>query len=124
MNIYLIEKTNDKRMINLGAKITLERLDKELNLGKTILLRIIDSSFQTDFRLRKVPEVTKLDRGYKKVKSHYLANIEFGREGFDKFFPKEVLNEKNLRFTNLERAINMIEAKQKINRRDWIIEKN
>lgn len=123
MQIYLLEKTSTKRLINLGAKITLNRLNNELNKGNTILIRSIEGDFQSDIRLRKVPETTKMDRGFRTVKEFYVANMELGKKGFEKFFPKEVSHEQNLRFASLERALNMLEVKQKINRADWIVDK-
>jgi hypothetical protein len=123
MKIYLIEKTATKKLINLGGKITLDRLNKELDKGNTVLLRIINGETQTDLRLRKVPEIRKKDRGYKIIKAFYALNIEFGKKDFDIFSPKVVLNEQNLRFHSLERAINMLQAKQRLNRADWLVEK-
>ena len=124
MKIYLIEKTEDKKLINLGGKITREKLDKEIGKGNTILIRNIEGEFQSDMRLRKVPEAHKRDRGFKKIKAFYSLNLEFGKKGFETSFPREAFNEQNFRFHSLERAIGMLELKQKLNRRDWLIEKS
>lgn len=123
MQIYLIEKRSNKRLINLGAKITLERLNEELERGNSLLLRRIVGDIQSDFRLRKVPEIKRRDRKDKTIKAFYSANLEMGKKGFETFSPKEVSYEQNLRFASLERAINMIEANQRLKRTDWIIEK-
>ena len=124
MKIYLIEKTSDKRLINLGGKIALDKLNTLLNKGDTILLRNIDRESQTDLRIRKVPEEKKMDRGYKTIKAYYIINLEMGKRGFESFSPKQVSFEQNLRFAGLDRAINMLEVKQGLKRADWVIGKS
>ena len=119
MRIYLIEKTSNKKLINLGGKIALSKLNEELERGNTILIKNIEGELQSDIRIRKVPEVHKRDRGYKTIKAFYAVNIELSKTGSENFFPKEAYNEQNLRFHNLDRAINMLEAKQRLNRADW-----
>lgn len=123
MKIYLIEKKFANKLINLGGKIDLTSLNKELNLGNTIILRNVEGEIQTDFRIRKVPEVRKRDRGYKTIKAFYVINLEIGKKGFENFSPKEVINEQNLRFRSLDRLIIMLEAKQKLNKADWLIDR-
>lgn len=124
MKIFLIDKASNKKMINLGGKIALEKLSKLLNEGNSILLRNTNGRTQTDLRIRKVPQEKKMDRGYKIIKAYYTINLEMGDEGFETFSPKKVIFEQNLRFANLERLINMLEAKQNLLRANWIIEKN
>jgi len=124
MKIYLIEKTSDKRLVNLGGKITLDKLNTLLNKGNTVLLRNISGNTQTDLRLRKVPEEMKTDKGYKMIKAYYVINIEIGKKGFEDFSPKEVSFEQNLRFASLDRAINQLEIKQGLKRADWVMEKS
>ena len=123
MNIYLIDKSANKKLINLGGKITLDKLNMILNGGNSILLREIVGDSQTDLRIRKVPQARKMDRGYKTIKAYYTVNLEMGKKGFETFSPKQVSYEQNLRFSGLIRAINMLEAKQKLNKADWIVEK-
>jgi len=109
--------------VNLGGKITLDKLNFFLNQGNTILIRDITGTTQSDLRLRKVPEEMKTDRGYKKIKAYYMVNLEIGKTGFEQFSPKQVSFEQNLRFASLERALNMLETKQGLKRADWVIEK-
>jgi hypothetical protein len=123
MKLYLIEKTSSKRLVNLGGKIPLDKLNKELDKGNTVLIRHIDGDMQTDFRIRKVPQIRKMDRGYKTIKAFYVVNVELGKTGFDIFFPKKVNHEQHLRFHSLERAINMLEEKQNLKRADWLIDR-
>jgi len=122
MKIYLIDKSSNNKLVNLGGKITLAKLNQLLNSKNTILLREVSGVSQSDFRIRKVPEIHKMDRGYKTIKAFYHVNLELGKTGFENFSPKEVSYEQNLRFHSLDRLLNMLEAKQKIKRADWIIE--
>ena len=124
MKIYLIDKTSpSKKLVNLGGKIAIDKLNKLLNGGNSVLLRNIDGESQTDLRIRKVPQTRKMDRGYKIIKAYYTINLEIGRKGFEAFSPKQVVFEQNLRFSSLDRLANMLESKQKLKRADWIIEK-
>jgi hypothetical protein len=123
MKIFLIDKSSNKKLVNLGGKITFDKLNTLLNNGNSILLRSSDGKTQSDLRIRKVPELKKMDRGYKTIKAFYTINLEMGNEGFEAFSPKKVIFEQNYRFAGLERAINMLEAKQGLKRADWIIEK-
>lgn len=125
MKLYLIDKNskNKTKLMNLGGKIAFEKLNKLIDAGQTILIRRIseESGSQSDFRIRKVPQEMKTDRGYKTIRAYYLVNLEFGRAGFENFVPKEVSYEQTLRFRSLDRAINMLESKQKLPRADWVI---
>jgi len=121
MKIYSIDKTSNNRVANLGAKITLAKLNQLLNTRNTILVRNIADGAQFDFRIKKVPEEKKMDKGYKTIKAYYLVNLEIGKEGFEAFSPKIVSYEQNMRFHSLERALNMLESKQNLKRADWII---
>jgi hypothetical protein len=124
MKIYLIDKQSNKnsdKLVNLGGKITLEKLHKFLDEKNTILVRNSDGRTQTDFRIHKVPETKKRDRGYRIIKAFYVVNMEMGEEGFEDFVPKKVIHEQNLRFRGLDRLLNMLEAKQNLLRADWII---
>ena len=121
MKIYLIDKSSNKKLINLGGKIAFDKLNKFIDAGHTILVRKIQDVSQSDFRIRKVPEEMKTDRGFKTLKAYYLVNLEIGKEGFENFSPKEVSYEQTMRFHSLERAINMLESKQKLIRADWVI---
>ena len=112
------------RLISLGGKTALKKITNILNLGSSILLRDSDERMQSDFRIRKVPEEMKTDRGYKMIKAFYMINLEMGKTGFETFSPKQVIFEQNLRFSGLDRAINMLEVKQSLKRADWLIEKN
>ena len=89
MKIYLIDKSSNNKLINLGAKITLDKLNGFLNKGNALLVRNITGGVQSDFRIRKVPEAKKIDRGYKTIKAHYMVNLEMGDEGFEAFSPKK-----------------------------------
>jgi len=111
------------RLISLGGKTALKKITNILNLGSSILLRDSDERMQSDFRIRKVPEQKKQDRGkIKIIKEYYILSIEVGRPGFHEFRPKQVMNEQSFRFRSLDRAINMLETKQGIKKSDWIIE--
>lgn len=123
MKIYLIDKNskNKTKLVNLGGKITFAKIDNATMQGNTILLRDITNGMQTDYRIRRVKEETKKDRGFKTLKAFYVVNIEIGKEGFDSFYPKKVSLEQTFRFHSLERAINMLEAKQGLKRADWVI---
>jgi len=122
MNIFYY-KLGTGKLNNLGAKIQLKKLDNILNLGSSILLREVGGNFQHDFRIRKVPERKKEDRGMIKiVKEFYILSIEVGKQGFHEFRPKQVMNEQEFRFRSLDRAINMLEVKQGVKKADWIIE--
>lgn len=124
MKIYLVEKSSSKRLINLGGKITLERLNNELNRGNTIFIQDISGELQTEYRLRKVAQTLKKDRGaYKSIKAFYVLNLQLSKTGSENFLPRQISNEQNFRFHSLERAINMLESKSKLNRADWLIEK-
>lgn len=109
-------------MINLGGKIALDKLNAMLDNGNTILVREINGELQSDIRIRKVGQVRKMDKGYKTIKAHYMVNIELGKTGFENFIPKEIKNEQSLRFHSLDRALNMLEVKEGLKRRDWVIE--
>ena len=121
MKIFLIDKSSNKKLVNLGGKITFLKLNQFIDKGHTVLVRRIQDGSQSDFRIRKVPEEMKTDRGYKTLKAYYLVNLEIGKEGFENFSPKEVSYEQTLRFHSLERAINMLQTKQKLIRADWVI---
>jgi hypothetical protein len=113
---------NSGKLINLGGKIKISQLNLILNQGSSILIRTIKNEMQYDFRIRKVPQQTKRDRREVKViKEYYLLSVEVGKEHFDEFIPKKVMNEQTFRFRSLERAINMLQEKQNIKKDDWII---
>ncbi len=122
MKIYLIEKSENRKMINAGGKIKFEKLKEWLNSKNSVLLVNSDGKTQSNLRIRKVPEKRIMDRGYKIVKAHYIVNLEMGNEGFENFTPKKVIFEQNYRFANLDRLLNMLEAKQGLIRRDWVID--
>ncbi len=123
MKIYLIDKTlSSKKILNLGGKIALDKLNKLLDAGNTVLIRNITGGTQSDFRIRRVAESRKMDRSCKTVKAHYLVNLEMGKQGFETFSPKEAGYEQTLRFHSLDRALNMLEAKQKLLRANWVLE--
>jgi hypothetical protein len=121
MKIYLVDKSANKKLVNLGGKITRVKLNQLINAGNTVMVRNIADGLQSDYRIRKVPEVKKMDRGYKTIKAYYTVNLEMGEEGFENFLPKKVSYEQNFRFSGLDRALNMLEAKQKLTTRDWVI---
>ena len=123
MKIFLIDKSSNKKMINLGGKITFDKLNSLINAGNSILLRSARGTIQSDLRIKKVPQKTKMDRGYNKIKAYYTVNLQVGKEGFENFSPKQVTFEQNLRFANLDRLVNMLDRKQGIKRGDWVIEK-
>lgn len=123
MKIFLIDKAANKKLVNLGGKISFDKLNIILNNGNSILLRNSDGKTQSDLRIRKVPEVRKTDRGYKTIKAFYTVNLEMGNDSFESFAPKKVIFEQNYRFAGLDRLINMLEAKQNLKRADWVIEK-
>ena len=68
MKIFLIDKSSNKKLVNLGGKITFDKLRELLDKGHSILLRTSDGKTQSDLRIRKVPELRKMDRGYKIIK--------------------------------------------------------
>jgi hypothetical protein len=110
------------KLIGLGGKTALTKISSLLNSGSSILLRQSDEKMQYDFRIRKVPEQKKQDRGFLKIiKEYYILNIEVGKPGFHEFVPKESLNEQSFRFRSLDRALNMLETKQGIKKVDWLI---
>jgi hypothetical protein len=110
------------RLISLGGKVQISKIDSILNQRSSILLRVEDKTMQYDFRLRKIPEQKKMDRGkIKIVKEYYILSLEVGRSGFHEFRPKKVMNEQDFRFRSLERAANMLETKQGIKKADWLI---
>ncbi len=121
MKIYLIDKSSNKKLVNLGGKIALDKLNKFIEAGHTIMVRKIADGGQSDFRIRKVPQEMKTDRGFKMIKAYYVVNMEIGKEGFENFSPKEVSYEQTMRFRSLDRAMNMLESKQKLAKRDWVI---
>lgn len=124
MKIFQIDKTSsDKKLINLGGKIAFEKLNTVLNSGNSIMLRVVHGNIQSELRIKKVAQATKMDRGYKTIKAYYTVNIQVGKEGFENFFPKQITFEQNLRFANLDRLVNMLERKQGIKRGDWVIDK-
>jgi len=110
-------------MINLGGKITFDKLNSLLNAGNSILLRHITGNLQSDLKIKKIPKKTKIDRGYNKIKEYYTVNVQMGDLGFENFSPRQLRYEQNLRFANLDRLVNMFDRKQGIKRGDWVIEK-
>ena len=123
MKIYLIEKSSQKRLVNLGGKITMAKLISELERGNTIFIKDISGEMQTEYRLRKINQRTKMDRGYKTIKAYYVLNLQLSKTGSEDYSPRQISNEQNFRFHSLERAINMLESKSQLNRADWLIEK-
>ena len=121
MKIFSYGKATNEKEINLGGKIKFDKLNSILNTGGHILIRNVQDGMQTDYRIRRIPQAKKMDRGYKIIKAYYIVNFEMGNEGFEKFIPKRVVLEQNLRFHSLDRAINMLELKQNLKRADWII---
>ncbi|MBM3247591.1 hypothetical protein FJZ17_03590 [Candidatus Pacearchaeota archaeon] len=120
MKIFYYTQTS--KLLSLGGKTELRKINSILNQGNSILLRVEDRTMQHDFRLRKIPEQKKQDRGeIKIIKEYYILSVEVGRPGFHDFRPKQVLNEQEFRFRSLERAINMLETKQGIKKADWLI---
>lgn len=115
----------NSKLISLGGKTQLSKINSILNQGSSILLRLDDGRMQYDFRLRKIPEKKKQDRGtIKIIKEYYILSVEVGKPGFHEFRPKQAMNEQEFRFRSLERALNMLETKQGIKKADWLIFKN
>ena len=115
MNIYLIDKTAGKKHVNLGSKITLDKLNSILNSENSILLQELVENQQRDFRIRKV----YTDR--KKIQHHYVLASEIGKLGFDTFSPRLKTIEETKKFGSLNDLFAFLENNWEIKKINWII---
>jgi hypothetical protein len=115
MNIYLIDKSANKKQINMGSKISGDKLSSILELGDSVLLQKLTENQQIDFRLRKVITDKKKKQG------HYVLSSEIGKLNFDKFSPRLKTIEETKKFGSLNDIFSFLENNWEIQTRDWII---
>ena len=116
MKIYSIEKKPVVKTTNLGGKIKLDKLNKLLNSGASILVRKIIDCQQEDFRIK----IYYLDP--KKSRKNYSLVVEMGKLGFDEVIPRKCMTDERFKFGNLNDLLDGVAKNFGLKKEDWVSE--